>query len=212
MCVACRNNEYKLLKEELINNAPVEYTPLQLFKSEEAKGNVNPSTYALELYWASSNGYLNVVKYVIKNEHILNNLNNDDALLEAAKEGYFDIVKCLLSNNIYNGYRTIDHILQIASYTYNFDILKYALENGADIAYHLHIPLRNLVYDIISSNKSEDCLRLIIQYYQYDTLMGLGIDNMLPTFKKMKFEVILLSCVHDKKLPVELQRHIFKCI
>ena len=136
---------------------------------------------------AAFNGYLDIVKYLIKNGVDIHN-ENDNALFLAAERGHLDIVKCLISKGA-DIYCSKDYTICGAA-SYN----------------HLHI------------------VKYLIQFYNYDRFMNIrheiasiyNTSNISKTtsrlrnqYDQMKFHVLLLYRIHDKKIPIELQKIIF---
>ena len=80
---------------------------------------------------ASSNGYIEIVKYLVENGadiHIFNNF----ALIQSSRYGYIEIVKYLVENGA-DIYAANNFALRLASKEGHIEVVKYLVENGANI-------------------------------------------------------------------------------
>ena len=83
------------------------------------------------LIYASSNGHLDVVKYLV--DHGANvNADDDEALIWASKNGHLDVVEYLVDNGA-NVNAEDDYALRLASENGHTDIVKYLVDHGANI-------------------------------------------------------------------------------
>ena len=80
---------------------------------------------------ASHYGHLEVVKYLVKEGANIHS-QHDRALINASGNGHLDIVKYLVKEGA-NIHGLNDHALILASENGHLDIVKYLVENGADI-------------------------------------------------------------------------------
>jgi ankyrin repeat protein len=89
--------------------------------------------YGGALIIAALNGHLEIVKFLLENDHYINR-HQDLALKNAAHHGHLEIVKFLVKNgaNIHTDEDEVDP-LGSAAVRGHLEIVKFLLENGADI-------------------------------------------------------------------------------
>ena len=144
---------------------------------------VNVHTYDdYALMYASQYGHLDLVKYLIEQGADIN-ARNDFALRYASQYGHLDVVKYLIEQGAYI-HAIEDATLRVAIIHGHLNIVKYLLQD-----YYKYTGLSNV-----------HC------YYQNNRI------ELFAHYKKMKFHVLLLYRIHDRKIPLELQKIIFNFI
>ena len=98
-----------------------------------------PDNIKYPLINASTNGYLNVVKYLVQHGANTNvvNARNDLVLRLAAEKGHLAVVKYLLQNNA-DIHADEDEALRWAANNEHLDVVKYLVEHGANVSVLSH--------------------------------------------------------------------------
>jgi ankyrin repeat protein len=79
------------------------------------------------LYWASRNGHLDIVEYLINN-----GAENEFVLCTASERGHLDIVKYLISHNA-DIHVNNDRAFRYALLYNQLEVVKYLVANGANV-------------------------------------------------------------------------------
>jgi ankyrin repeat protein len=83
------------------------------------------------LRWASRNGKLAVVEYLLKNKTNIHTWT-DEALRDASQNGHLDVVECLINNGA-DIYACEDQAFRMACYYGNLDVVEFLISKGAYI-------------------------------------------------------------------------------
>ncbi|PVU88970.1 hypothetical protein BB559_005283 [Furculomyces boomerangus] len=105
---------------------------------------------------ASSNGYLDIVKYLVKSGVNIHE-NNEIALKEASENGYLDVVKYLVEKGA-DIHADQDWALGMASKSGYLDIVEYLVEKGAKVQAR-----ENFALGIACWNKRLDIAKYLIE-------------------------------------------------
>ena len=124
--------------------------------------NAEDDTGMIPIIYASSNGFIDIVKLLVDKGACVNVESDTVALIEASKYGYIDIVKFLVEKGADVDYESIESttaLLEVSKYGY-IDIFNFLIENGANININASLSCTPLHYAI--QNNHMEIAKLLI--------------------------------------------------
>jgi ankyrin repeat protein len=155
---AAMEGELPLIVWSLKNGANIHFNNDSAIRFASANGNLEIVKYLIEngslpngLFAASANGNLEIVKYLVERGANIRE-NNDEALVAAIKEGYLEILKYLFEQYPKEDgelYRYILSLGLIESTLFGqLEMVKYFIEQGADVQSYDNLALAKAVYNL----------------------------------------------------------------